>query len=50
MAGKTVQPWSAAAWALAARQHGVVARKQLLVTVDAAGIVRDVQLEKSGDW
>jgi hypothetical protein len=26
------------------------ARKQLLVTVDAAGIVRDVQFEKTGDW
>jgi very-short-patch-repair endonuclease len=30
MAGKTVQSWSAAAWALAERQHGVVARRQLL--------------------
>jgi hypothetical protein len=26
------------------------ARKQLVVTVDAAGIVRDVQFEKTGDW
>ena len=27
-----------------------LARKQLLVTVDAAGIVRDVQFEKTGEW
>jgi len=30
MAGRIVQPWSVAAWALAERQHGVVARRQLL--------------------
>jgi len=30
MAGRIVQPWSATAWALAERQHGVVARRQLL--------------------
>lgn len=30
MAGRIVQPWSAAAWPLAGRQHGVVARRQLL--------------------
>jgi hypothetical protein len=27
-----------------------LARKQLLITVDAGGIVRDVQFEKTGDW
>ena len=27
-----------------------LARKQLLVTVDAGGIVRDVQFEKTGEW
>jgi hypothetical protein len=27
-----------------------LARKQLIVTVDAAGIVQEVQFEKSGDW
>ena len=27
-----------------------LARKQLLVTVDAAGVVRDVQFEKTGPW
>jgi hypothetical protein len=27
-----------------------LARKQLLVTVDARGIVRDVQYEKTGEW
>ena len=27
-----------------------LARKQLLVTVDAAGVVRDVQFEKTGEW
>jgi hypothetical protein len=27
-----------------------LARKHLIVTVDAAGIVRDVQFEKSGEW
>lgn len=27
-----------------------LARKYLVVTVDAAGIVRDVQFEKSGEW
>jgi hypothetical protein len=27
-----------------------LARKQLVVTVDAAGVVQDVQFEKSGDW
>jgi hypothetical protein len=30
MTGRTVQPWSAAGWALAETQHGVVARRQLL--------------------
>lgn len=30
MATKSAQPWSGAAWALARRQHGVVARWQLL--------------------
>ena len=27
-----------------------LAQKQLIVTLDAAGIVRDVQFEKTGDW
>jgi hypothetical protein len=27
-----------------------LARKQLLITVDAEGIVREVQFEKTGDW
>jgi hypothetical protein len=27
-----------------------LARKQLIVTLDAAGIVQEIQLEKSGDW
>jgi outer membrane protein assembly factor BamE (lipoprotein component of BamABCDE complex) len=27
-----------------------LARKQLLVTIDSRGVVRDVQYEKTGDW
>jgi len=32
------------------RGKAPMARKQLLVTVDAAGIVRDLQWEKIGEW
>src|SRR5262245_32286904 len=32
------------------RGKAPLARKQLLITLDTSGIVRDVQFEKTGDW